>query len=158
MLRGLVRLIRYMDGRTRPGDLEVVKELLREADVEKEDMIQACKFSNVSYARNTLAKSPWYELLVICWRSGQQSRIHDHGESACGVRVVDGVATETIYRKTSPGCVTPVATRNYSKGEVCVVGGDAIHLITNERPDEDLITLHLYTPPLAMQVYEVDDS
>ena len=156
MLRGLVRLIRYMDGRTGPGDLKVVEKLLREADVEKDDMMQACKFSDVDYARNTLAKSPWYELLVICWRSVQRSRIHNHGHSACGVRVVDGVATETVYREMSPGYVTPVATRNYSKGDVCVTSDNAIHLITNERPDEDLITLHLYTPPLKMRTYQLN--
>ena len=97
MLRGLVKLIGYMDGLTCRADLTIVEELLREANVERNDMVEACKFSTQNYARTMLAKGPWYQLLVICWREGQSSPIHDHFGSACGVRVVDGVATETLF-------------------------------------------------------------
>ena len=74
MLRGLVRLIRYMDGLTSRADLQIVEELLREANVERDDMVEACKFSTQHYARNELAKSPWYQLLVICWRGDRVRR------------------------------------------------------------------------------------
>lgn len=154
MLRGLVRLIRYMDGLTTRADLQVIDDLLREANVERNDMVEACKFSNQSYARNLLAKSPWYQLLVICWREGQSSPIHDHFGSACGVRVVDGVATETLFNETSAGLVRPTTQRNYDKGDVCVTSDADIHLITNEQHGSDLITLHLYSPPLQMRFYQ----
>ena len=154
MLRGLVRLIRYMDGLTTRADLRIVEELLREANVERDDMVEACKFSTQNYARNEIAKSPWYQLLVICWRSGQCSKIHDHRGSACGVRVVDGFATETLYEETAPGLVRPVSELQHSRGEVCVTSDADIHLITNEQADQDLITLHLYSPPLKMRFYE----
>ena len=60
-----------MDGLTGPADLDKLEELLRHANVTREDMVVACKFNDVSYARNMLAKSNWYQLLVICWRYGQ---------------------------------------------------------------------------------------
>ena len=97
MLRGLVKLISHMDGLTGPAELGKMKALLQEANVTREDMVVACKFNDVSYARNLLAKSPWYQLLVICWRHGQSSPIHDHFGSSCGVRVFVAVSLYIIY-------------------------------------------------------------
>ena len=154
MLRGLVKLIRFMDGLTGPARLEDIERLLREADVDREDMIVACKFSDVNYARNILAKSPWYQLIVICWREGQSSPIHDHGESACGVRVVDGTATEVRYTHTGDGSVHKCSQAEYSPGDVCVTSTDQIHVIRNEAGRDDLVTLHVYSPPLKMSFFE----
>ena len=156
MLRGLVKLISYMDGLSGPADLQKIAKLLRDANVTREDMVVACKFNDVSYARNELAKSDWYQLLVICWKSGQSSPIHDHVGSACGVRVIDGIATETIYEETRNGFVRPLKKHSYAKDNVCVTSDRDIHLITNEQPDQDLVTLHLYTPYLQMNYYELD--
>ncbi len=155
MLRGLVKLIRHMDGLTGPAHLEDIRRLLGEADVEREELVQACKFSDVTYARNLLSKSPWYELLIICWRYGQCSPIHDHDQSVGGVRVVDGVATETRYREVGPGAVEPIGRGECKAGGVCVVERDDIHLIENLQSDQELITLHLYSPPLSMNYFEL---
>lgn len=153
-----MKLISHMDGLTGPAELSTMETLLREANVTREDMVVACKFNDVSYARNTLAKSSWYQLLVICWRYGQSSPIHDHLGSACGVRVIDGIATETLYEETRPGFAVPVKKHHYERDAVCVTSDQDIHLITNEQPKEDLITLHLYSPPLQMSFYEMDDG
>ena len=158
MLRGLVKLISYMDGLTGPADLGKMESMLRNANVTREDMVVACKFNDVSYARNMLAKSPWYQLLVICWRQGQSSPIHDHYGSSCGVRVIDGIATETLYEETRAGYVKPMETSKYQKDDVCVTSGGDIHLITNEQSKRDLITLHLYSPPLQMNFYELEST
>ena len=157
MLRGLVKLIRFMDGLSGPAELDDIERLLREADVDREDMVVACKFSEVNYARNILAKSPWYQLIVICWREGQASPIHDHGESACGVRVVDGTATELRYEKVDDGSVRMRSQGEFSPGDVCVTSTDQIHVIRNEAGRDDLITLHLYSPPLEMSFFEPRD-
>jgi cysteine dioxygenase len=121
-------------------------------------MIEACKFDNVRYARNVLAKSPWYELVVICWRSGQSSPIHDHLGTVCGVRVVDGIATETTYREVGGNRVQAVARREFGPGDVMISCDTDIHLITNEIADRGLITLHLYSPALQMRYYQLEGS
>jgi cysteine dioxygenase len=143
-----------MDGISEAADAESVARLLREADVSRSDMIDACKFDDRRYARNVLAKSPWYQLLVICWRDGQSSPIHDHGASVCGVRIVDGIATETVYQKGDDGRVRAVSRQDYAEGEVCMTSGRNVHVITNCQANRDLVTLHLYTPPLEMSYFE----
>jgi cysteine dioxygenase len=154
MLKGLVRLIRYMDGLEGPAELPMIDQLLREADVSRDDMVQACNFSDVNYARTIFAQSPWYQLIVICWRSGQSSAIHDHRGSQCGVRVIAGIATETQYERTAAGTVRPVREIEYHANDVCTTSDTGIHVISNRRPRTDLVTLHLYSPPLKMTFYE----
>lgn len=156
MLRGLVKLIRYMDSLTGPADMDRVNELLCSANVAPSDLIEACKFHHTRYARNLLAKGAWYQLLVICWRAGQSSPIHDHFGSACGVRVVQGIATETTYRETVSGRVVPTGQSQFSAGQVVLSHDTDIHLITNQEQHTDLITLHLYTPPLNMRYFQVE--
>jgi cysteine dioxygenase len=156
MLKGLVRLIRKMDGLGEPAELPMIDRLLREADVSRGDMVQACNFSDVNYARTIFAQSPWYQLIVICWRSGQSSAIHDHRGSQCGVRVIAGIATETVYERTAAGRVRPVREVEYHQDDVCTTSDTGIHVISNRRPETDRVTLHLYSPPLRMSYYEAD--
>jgi cysteine dioxygenase len=156
MLKGLVRLIRYMDGLNGPADLARIDALLREADVNRDDLVQACKFNDVNYARTMFSQSPWYQLLVICWRTGQSSPIHDHRGSQCGVRVVAGTATETAYERTESGLVRPVNEIEYATNDVCATSDADIHALSNRCPHTDLVTLHLYSPPLHMTFYEAE--
>lgn len=158
MLKGLVRLIRYMDGLAEPADLSTIERLLREAEVNRDDLVQACNFSDANYARTVFAQSPWYQLIVICWRSGQGSPIHDHCGSQCCVRVVDGTASETVYERATEGGVRAVREVEYHKDDVCTTSNDGMHVIRNRRQDTDLVTLHLYSPPLQMTYYGAESS
>jgi cysteine dioxygenase len=143
-----------MDGLEGPAEMPMIDKYLREADVTRDDMVQACNFSEVNYARTIFAQSPWYQLIVICWRSGQSSAIHDHRGSQCGVRVIDGIATEINYEQTRPGFVRPRQEVEYRTNDVCTTSDTGIHVICNRRPESDLVTLHLYSPPLRMTFYQ----
>jgi len=158
MIQDLVRLIRHVDSLTGPADRETILTLLQDSPVQPQDMIEACKFDQVRYARNVLAKSQWYELVVICWRSGQSSPIHDHLGTVCGVRVVDGIATETTYREVGGNRVHAVARREFGPGKVLISCDTDIHLITNEVADRGLITLHLYSPALTMRYFQEEGA
>lgn len=153
MLQGLVKMIRHMDGLTEAATTEHMADLISRANVTRQDLINACKFSDKTYARNTLAKSDWYQLLVICWRYGQGSPIHDHEGSNCAVRIVDGIATETMFEDLGNGLVEPVCTRELNADELCTANDRDIHVIENRQPDKELITLHLYSPPLQMNYF-----
>jgi cysteine dioxygenase len=101
-----------------------------------------------------------YHALVLCWRSGQRSPIHDHRGSACAVRVIRGAATETIFEMTEEGRVFETRTRQLAEGFMCATEDLDIHRIANDQPaGSDLITLHIYSPPLlVMGQYSLEDS
>jgi cysteine dioxygenase len=104
------------------------------------------QFSENSYKRNLVLDTNDHQLVVLCWRPGQGSPIHDHGASNCGIRVLDGVATETLYQGTLDNPIVEM-TRPVSAGAVSVNRGDLIHQVEN-RGEVNLVTLHLYSPPL----------
>ena len=109
------------------------------------------RFSPERYRRNLLRNGPAYHALLLCWRNGQRSPIHDHRASACAVRVLRGEATETIFQMTDEGHVFPVRTRKLAEGHICATEDLDIHQLSNLQPgDAGLITLHIYSPPLLV--------
>ena len=106
------------------------------------------QFGDSHYRRNRVFADDFCELLLLCWRSGQRSPIHNHRGSLCGVRVLQGVATETVFEATPAGLVASRETRELAAGSLVINGHLDIHQVSNQQAG-DLVTLHLYSPPLA---------
>ncbi|RBL66068.1 hypothetical protein C3E98_039550 [Pseudomonas sp. MWU13-2625] len=70
--------------------------------------------------------------------------------SLCGVRVIEGVATETVFETTLSGQLAARETRELAAGSLVINGHLDIHQVANLQADGgDLVTLHLYSPPLS---------
>ena len=114
-------------------------------------------FSDEHYARNLLANGPQFYALVLCWKPGQASPIHDHKGASCGVRVIEGTATETSFRWRD-GKLVPARVTEMQAGEVCGSFDDDIHEIRNNG-EQNLVTLHVYSPYLDnINLYEIDSG
>jgi cysteine dioxygenase len=105
-------------------------------------------FDACSYRRNLIRRTPEYEALLLCWLPGQRSPIHDHRGSGCAFRVIEGVVTETLYEPEKNGCVTAASMRWLPPGTICASREFDIHEVANTQPQADLVTLHVYSPPL----------
>ena len=151
----LLDYLSSLDGR---ADLTVLSQLLGDLAVTRADLGPACRFGEDKYQRNRIAESDWYELVCLCWSSGQRTPIHDHQGSSCAFRVVEGVATETAFEPTPSGLICPCGCREHGAGCVCASEEDDCHQVANTQPSgEDLITLHIYSPPLRQfNVYSLD--
>jgi len=131
--------------------LSVLTAGLRSLQVNLTDLQPFVQFSPERYRRNLFRAGPAYHALVLCWRAGQRSPIHDHRGSACGVRVLSGEATETVFEMTEEGHVFPVRTRKLEEGFICATQDQDIHQLSNLQPNlADLVTLHIYSPPLLV--------
>src|SRR3977135_4371228 len=91
--------------------LDILTDGLRRLRVDFAAVERFAQFSPERYRRNLMHAGPAYHALVLCWRSGQRSPIHDHRGSACAVRVIRGEATETIFEMTEEGAVLQAPTR-----------------------------------------------
>jgi cysteine dioxygenase len=140
--------------------LEVLSEGIRRLKVDFADINNFAQFSSERYRRNLMHAGPAYHALVLCWRSGQRSPIHDHRGSACAVSVMRGAATERIFQMTEEGRIYEMRSRVLKQGFTCATEDLDIHSIANAGPaGEDLITLHIYSPPLlVMGQYSLEDS
>lgn len=148
----------YMKGLTERPSLEEVVEKLNEFEISVEELGSHVRFHSSHYRRNLMFENEHVQLLCLCWKSGQRSPIHDHANSICGVKVITGIASETVYEMTPSGYIKPTSTVDYGAG---VVGSqdDDTHLIANlQGAGEDLVTLHCYAPPLKKMKTFLNDS
>ena len=106
------------------------------------------QFAENHYARNLVYKTPLFECLVLCWRPGQRSPIHDHGSSICTVYTVDGVLSADNYRKMANGHIRADYSEDFKPGSVLSIQTTEIHQVSNLQDASDLISLHFYLGPL----------
>jgi cysteine dioxygenase len=160
MAHPLDALFAYLDGLTAQAPLAELTTRLAELDLDCDDVAEVIRFSNTSYARNSLRAGPWYHAWVMCWKNGQRSPIHDHKGSSCGVRILRGTATETFFEFAPNGHIKATFSRDLSPGDVCGSEDTDLHQISNLQAGQaDLVTLHVYSPPLVrMGTYSLTDT
>lgn len=150
----LHELIVELDAHTDRVPLDELRSLMARLDVSESDLGEAVSFGESGYRRNLVRRTDSYEMLVLCWAPGQRSPIHDHAQSTCGVRVVAGEATETRFEHDARGFLHPVAMERFAEGSAAGSQDADIHEIANTT-DDNLVTLHVYSPPLgAMRTYD----
>jgi cysteine dioxygenase len=159
MARTLESLFAYLDQLTGRAPLGELTAEMTQLDVDCAELAAFIHFSERGYARNLVRAGPWYNALALCWRNGQRSPIHDHKGSSCGVRVLRGTLTETLFELTSNGHVKATFSRDLLRGGVIGSEDADIHQISNlQLGDADLVTLHIYSPPLLwMGTYSLTD-
>lgn len=146
----LASLIDYLDGLEDRADLAVLERLLSAADLTVADLAPACQFGQKGYKRNTIKRTEWYELLALCWRSGDCTPIHDHRGVSCAFRVIQGEGTEIRFERSASGLMCPVQISKMSPGSICAAADEDIHQVANmQPPGTDLVTLHIYSPPIS---------
>ena len=151
-------LIDLLDDNSKPYDLRAIEQLLENLNsLTIDDFEGSLEFSNDRYQRNYLRQCPAYDLLVVGWKPGQHSTIHDHRGSACGFRVIQGAGVETSFAQAEGGLVVPEHSTELPTGAVCVAECACIHAVSNPaHATEDLVTLHLYAPAMPrMNEYEL---
>ncbi len=158
--KGLLDLLARWDRRGAPLSGAVIRGGFGRLGVVRDDLADSLAFSDVSYQRVLIHSGTSYDALVLCWRSGQGSSIHDHGGSTCGVYIIEGIATETIFKASPCGRLAPVRSRTVGAGGFRVSKDHDIHQMANlGPPGSDLISLHVYSPPLtAMRTYSIGET
>lgn len=121
-------------------------------------------FTTEAYARNLVCRTPFFELLVLCWRPGQVTTIHDHAGALNAIRVHTGELTSRVFAfapEAGPGTgpVQQVAEERVRPGDsLAGVDRNGIHQLANTS-GEDLVTVHVYAPALMeLTVYSTDSA
>lgn len=153
----LAPLIHYLDHLSERASIERLGELLQATDIRADDLRPFVVFDDGHYRRNLVSIGPWYEILVICWQSGQRSPIHNHAKSTCGLKVLAGVCTETVFDRSACGQVVARHSADLQAGHITASQDTDTHQVSNLQPAGHLlITLHIYSPPLrSMQKFSI---
>ncbi|TPX34265.1 cysteine dioxygenase [Synchytrium endobioticum] len=115
-----------------------------EKDWKKYVFVDQCR-----YTRNLVdGGNGLFNLMVLCWGAGQVSPIHDHSNSHCIVKVLDGSLTEQRYEwPMYEGHHMRVTQTFVHERDAVTYMHDKIglHRIAN-LSDKPAISLHLYCP------------
>ncbi len=138
-------------------ELEQIYEWLKSAVISREELEPYLGFKDGNYWRHRVCRNEFAEMLVLCWRPGHRTPIHDHNGSHGVVRVYDGVMWETIFVFDEEKGLGYKSGRERSRGEVTGSDVPDIHQLGNpEVSGQDLITIHIYAPPLGvLKTYKV---
>lgn len=150
-------LLDYLNKLNGRAPLNELTTHLGASSVTLADLGDFIRFDPHRYVRNLVAAGPGYSLLILCWRSGQRTTIHDHAESACAFKVLTGVCSETNYRSSPCGQVVPEHTEEFPAGAVVAAEYPKTHQVSNlQAAGHDMVTLHVYTPPLkGLQTFSI---
>jgi cysteine dioxygenase len=112
---------------------------------------RAC-FAEDQYARNLVCRTPSFELLVLCWRPGHESTIHNHAGALNAITVHRGELTSRVFvpaagRPAGSGPVGLLNETRVAEGDQIGVGRGGVHQLANTS-GHDLVTVHVYSPPL----------
>jgi cysteine dioxygenase len=133
----------------RPDLARLVKELSR-FKIELDDLSEHVHFAENGYKRNLVHSAPNFHVWLLCWKNGQRSPIHNHTGSACVVRVLRGTLTETLFEMAPNGHVKASCSRDITQGSLIGSEDADLHQVSNLQADDaDLVTLHVYMPPLT---------
>jgi len=150
-------LIQRLQELTSPPALEQITTWLSTVEISEDDLQPYLGFKEGNYWRHRVCRNESVEMLVICWRPGQRTPIHDHNGSHGVVKVQKGLMWETMFSFHDERGLRYQSARECPTGEVTGAGVPDIHQLGN--PDvsgQDLITIHVYAPPLGvLKTYKV---
>ena len=144
-------LIAALESLNSPPELAQIYEWLEKAEISAEELEPYIGFKEGNYWRHRVCRNKFVEMLVLCWRPGQRTPIHDHNGSHGGVKVCQGLLWETTFSYNPVDGLEYKNAREHALG--AVTGSDVpdIHQLGNPDVSElDLVTLHVYAPPLGV--------
>lgn len=147
--------------RVPPGQLKLpqLEQLFLRLALPQALIDQHVRFTDEGYSRSLLCRTPRFDMLVLGWRSGQLSSIHDHIGSLNCTRVIRGTLRQRLFRAVDVDQQDKVAVElteeeRLDAGALARLDAGGIHQMGNLDP-EALVTLHVYAAPLSeITVYE----
>lgn len=153
-------LIDKLESQIEPPTNEEISSWLSNVQITRTDLEPYLGFKEANYWRHRVCRNKAVEMLVICWRPGQKTPIHDHNGSHGVVRVQEGLMWETMFTYDEEKGLRYLSGRECPTGEVTGAAVPDIHQLGNpEVSGQDLITIHVYSPPLGvLKTYKVGSA
>ncbi|XP_017788821.1 PREDICTED: cysteine dioxygenase type 1 [Habropoda laboriosa] len=138
--------------------IEDVKNLMASYRSNPAEWKKYAKFDRYRYTRNLVDEgNDKFNLMVLCWGEGHGSGIHDHPNSHCVMKILQGELCETRYtwpvmknedKETRELEVLGKTTLGLN--EICYINDSlGLHRVENASNTNPAVSLHLYTPPFS---------
>lgn len=132
-------------------NVEHIQMLMENYKSESVDWHEYAKFDPHKYTRNLVSLGNGkYNLMILCWNESQGSSIHDHSNSHCFMKVLNGSVKESLFSwpETKKSQLKLLEEKEYNVNEVAYINDSVgIHQVENPSHTDGAVTLHLYCPP-----------
>jgi cysteine dioxygenase len=143
---------------------ENVLRFLREHPVAVSSLHPYLYFSAERYTRNLIHHTPLFDLIAICWESGQKSAIHNHTNQRCWMAIAYGRVQVQNFRMVRQDAASRFCHLEPSTHYIIEAGRPAevdpaepIHVVVNASSFASrAVTLHIYSLPFDhCEVYDL---
>lgn len=124
---------------------ESVHEAVSECDVRAEDIERWVDYDypvSDSYGRKMVHNGGFFEVMIMSWKPGDYSGIHDHGKAEFGAVKIFGAAEHAIF-KLEKQKLTTISREIIKSGTTLKVTPSLIHQMGNPG-ESNFFTLHVY--------------
>ncbi|XP_061116473.1 cysteine dioxygenase type 1 [Conger conger] len=133
-------------------NVDEVKNIMEAYKSNPQEWKKYAIFDQYRYTRNLVDKGNGkFNLIVLCWGEGHGSSIHDHTDSHCFMKMLQGQLKETRYEWPADSTQTEMRMKSQSilRENECAYINDShgLHRVENFSHTEGAISLHLYSPP-----------
>jgi len=135
-----------------PAELKAILEQFEfNADEMAEHLLNP---EDLPYGRKCAYRSKNFEVIVMNWKPGKNSNIHNHGNSFGCVYSVTGNANNVLYNEN----LEKITTIPLINNTIAEVPKGIFHVIENKN-DDYAISLHFYAPPMCgMKVIDSENK
>ncbi|MEM7374342.1 MAG: cysteine dioxygenase family protein [Bacteroidota bacterium] len=119
---------------------------VRDANVHYEDLLPWADFDHPaedSYGRKLVSHGPNFEVMVMSWRPGDISAIHDHGMTQWGAVQVFGPAEHASF-SIQGNTIKTLSRTTVKSGTILGVSHSLIHQMGNTASQSPFLSLHVY--------------
>lgn len=103
-------------------------------------------YSDEGYKRNLIFRNEDYEILLLCWKAGQKSQIHDHAPNGCLTKVLQGELTEKRYILDEFDNLNLSKTNVLSTWAISYIDNSVAYHSIGNQGNENAVSLHIYVP------------
>lgn len=144
-------LIERLNAQTEPPSLKQLYSWLENTNIGAGELEPYLGFKERTYWRHLVCRNAAVEMLVLCWKPGQRTVIHDHNGSVGAVRVQQGVVWETMFDFDKEKGLRYHSAGAHQAGAVTGADVPDIHQLGNpDVSEQNLVTIHVYAPPLGV--------
>lgn len=130
------------------GERNTFNHIIHSVKIPIEDFEKYTSWSKECYTRNCIINNEKFELILICWKEGDQTSIHDHDGEECWVKVIEGEFKETIYKLNDLQELDIVKSSISKKNQITYMKDFmGFHKLENVSKKRSM-SLHLYAKPI----------
>lgn len=134
--------------------IDFVRSIMQQQSSQLTVHNEECNLHDNEYVRELVYREDRFEIYIIRWAPGSKSKIHDHSEQGCVMKLLTGTLVETRFDSESLETLDSIIHTADTQASF-IHNSNAVHSVENQSTDSRALSVHIYAPPnYVAQTYE----